>query len=212
MKKDTTVTGKPSTFLLGGLIISAIILFALAIVLYTFEKPPQEQIFATIFSCFLASLGLYSLFVTKDIHSITILPNRLIAKSVWGYVVHEISLDEIISWTEIRKTRGKSHRTFLHLTIYTANIQYLISSESYSNYSELKHKLIVGKPRNTEEERKWHRRDDLKHSAICLFLACFFLYFVFSDDKSFLPEVVLGLFCLAFAVAAIYFYVKKTHS
>ncbi len=212
MKKETIVTALPSTSLIWGLIISAIILFALAILVYTFEKPHQEQFFATIFSCFLATLGIYSLLVTKDIHSLSIFPDRLIVNSIWGYVVHEISLNEIISWTEIRKTRGKSVRNFLHLTIYTASLKYQISSESYLNYSELKHKLIAGKPRNTEEERKWHRKDDLKHSAIFLFAACFILYFAFCDDKDFFIKTVLCLFSITFAAAAIYFYLKKPHS
>jgi hypothetical protein len=208
MKKETPVTGKPSAFLIWSLIISAIILFALAILLYTFEKPPQEQTFATIFSCFLAGLGLYSLLITRNNHSLTILSDRLIVKSIGGYVVHEMSLDEIISWTEIRKTRGKSLRAFLHLTIHTANIKYQISSESYRNYSEIKNKLTAGKPRKTEEERKWHKKDNLKHSGICLFSACVLLYYAFFDEKGFLLQLVLCLFSAPFAGVAIYLYLK----
>lgn len=208
---DTTkIIAKPSKFLPIGLLISGVTLFAIAWLSYSFAKPGQQQTDAKGLSIVLVCLGLYVLYNIKALHILTLYADRLTIKSIFGLAEKEIYLSEVTSWTEIKKMRGKSPRTFKHLTLYTDKGRYMISSETYADYNVLKQSLTQGKQRNLEEERKWHRQDNLKLAVLCLIAALVTFYFAYHTytkvDWQFVLVCVLGLVMTAMSG---YYYKKE---
>lgn len=141
------------------------------------------EIWTVAFGAFFGLTGLYSLVALFLIDNIEIYNNRLELKSIVGKTKKIIYYEEIITWSEIEKEN--KHQKWKDLTIYTSESSYKISSSIYTNYSDIRQKLIRGKARDRKFEQSWNKSNN-RYWAIGMFLfgaLCFWGSFYFYTNK-----------------------------
>ncbi|MFD2246994.1 hypothetical protein [Pontibacter ruber] len=164
---------------IGGLGSSAIAFYLINASL----SDDYPQIWGLVLGALFGLFGLYGLIAVFLIDNLEVYRDRLVLKSITGKTKKVIYLSEIVTWTEIEKEN--KHQKWKDLTIYTVSNKYKISSSLYSNYSEIRNRLIKGKPRDLEIEKIWHKRNNL-YWAIGAFIMgglCFWSAYHFYADK-----------------------------
>ncbi|POY35000.1 hypothetical protein C3K47_17230 [Solitalea longa] len=111
---------------------------------------------------FFGLFGLVSIGSILWVDNLEIYADKLIVKSILGYIKKTIYFEEIKSWTEIDKKN--KYLTWTDLTIYTEETRYKITSNAYHNYYLIRSYLINGKQRDLEGEKNWQKRNNLYYS------------------------------------------------
>ena len=93
---------------------------------------------------FIALMSLGCLLVFMRFYNIEIYSDRLVIKSLLGYIKKTVFLGEIKNWSEgeIKRRYSKSTK----LTLYAETTKFTFSSLTFSNYEALRGVLIKGKP------------------------------------------------------------------
>lgn len=147
---------------------------------------PYPQIVGIILGIFFGIFGLLCLISLNSFDSILIYSDRVVVKSILGYIKKTIYFSDITSWTEIPKQNNSSK--WLELTIFTERTKYKLSSSIYNNYSHLKRTIVKDKQRNLIKQRNWSRRNNLYYAIgtslfgiLCLFAA--YHFYITKDDE-----------------------------
>lgn len=143
--------------IIGGLITSIIGLYFILVL----DDLLSQIVIGCPFFCF----GVYCFYCLLSYDILDLTKSELVINSIVGKTKRRISLNKIISYTEIEKENGglgAPRMKWKDLTIYTNNQPYKISSSTYTNYPELRKGLIKGLKKDKDLEQKWQRKNDLQ--------------------------------------------------
>lgn len=132
------------------------------------------QILGLIIGGILGIIGTLSIYSIYKLDKLFIFKEYLEIKSIFGNTKRIIHLDKIITWTEIEK-RNK-YLTWTDLTLYTEQNKYKFTSSYYNNYTEIKNVLVKGKPRDSQKQNNWQRRNNFYYAIGFSILGSLFLY------------------------------------
>ncbi len=135
------------------------ILFTFLITFFTYSFYPL----------LLCIIPLSPLILTDKIYIYT---NRLEIRFFPGITRRSIRLDEIENWSEIKKTKDTD--TWKELTLYTKNSCYVISSQSYSNYSKLRIHLVSKKKKIRQRKISFSKTTSIALIILSLIASLFF--------------------------------------
>jgi len=161
-------------------------------------------------------LGLYSIYSTLNSDTLIITPKELIINSLIGRTKKAKPLNELKFYTAIEKENAKqsyelSYMKWEDLVLYGDNIEYKISSSSYSNYSVLKKTLIRGLKRNKDLEKEWERKNSMQWGYGLLASGFILGVILFRDG---IPEEEIGsstalVFIILFPIIAGLYLIKN---
>jgi hypothetical protein len=114
------------------------------------------QIGWAILSLLFGVFGIFSVLSIFLLNVFVISGDKLIIKSVFGYIKNEINILDIVSFTEIEKE--SKYDKWKELVIFTQISRYKISSNLTENFEQFKNAIIQGKQREVHYENLWRKR------------------------------------------------------
>lgn len=137
------------------------------------------------------AFALLNVFIFAD--TLLIYPERLVVKSMLGYVKKVILLPQVTGYTDEQKYDERGNLSYRQLTIYTATTSYGLYSFKYSNYKDIRTALCMyGQPEPQRLAQRYKRSKlviipILGVAAVaCLYFA-FYLYIHRNEDRQVAP-------------------------
>lgn len=125
-----------------------------------------------------AGVATYIVYIIFMVDTLLIYPERLVVKSVFGYVKKTILLPQLTGYTEEHK-HGK-YENHKYLTIYTPQTSYSIYSFQYSNYKDIRAALTHYSKPEPEQLAQRYKRSKLIKIPLLGLAAAACLYFAFN--------------------------------
>ena len=142
---------------------------------------------------FFAGAAVYIVYIIFMVNTLLVYPERLVVKSIFGYVKKVILLPQLTGYTEEEKYSEGNTYSYKHLTIYTPKTSYGIYSFQYSNYRDIRAALThYAKPEPQRLALRYKRSKLVKIPLLgmaaiaCLYFA-FYLYIHRNEDRQVAP-------------------------
>ncbi|PDS23487.1 hypothetical protein B0A77_10710 [Flavobacterium branchiophilum] len=131
-----------------------------------------SYLIGVVFFLLFAIICLYSLISVKDYY---VFNKKIIFKSFLGIKSTTVNLEEIESWTEIKKKDKNNSWEILSLFTKTGT-EIKISSYYYVNYYEIKTKIVKNKTRNLKIEEQKLNKENKNYAVGFIVIGVIFLF------------------------------------
>lgn len=148
---------------------------------------------------FFAGAASYIVYIIFMVNTLLVYPERLVIKSIFGYVKKVILLPQLTGYTEEEKYSEGNTYSYKYLTIYTPQTSYGIYSFQYSNYKDIRAALThYAKPEPQRLAQRYKRSKLVKIPLLgILAMACFYfalhLYMHSNEDAQVDPAKLVTI-------------------
>jgi len=124
---------------------------------------------------FLAFFPIYILYYTLNLPKIQVYPDQIELYRFFGIFKKTLFSSEINSWVVRKKESKYGNYEYLYLTL-NHNETIKLSSFDYTNFAEIKSRIIKNKPQNNILKQKLERNERIQFSIILVLLGILFFY------------------------------------